>query len=158
VGADELRGKGLAPPLRGTSHRLEDRPIHQRLNASLAAGALAKEATVYRFSNFFCNAAQNFSEEWIKDNKFMKTKILRNTLAAVNLLAALSILVCAAAQGQSGTAAPNHHTYTLIDLGTFGGPTSYNYSANARAMNAQGAVDGLADTARSTWAPAPSSR
>jgi probable HAF family extracellular repeat protein len=76
----------------------------------------------------------------------MKTKILRNALTTVCLLAALSILICAAAPGQSSTAAPMHHTYTLIDLGTFGGPTSYNYPENARAMNAQGAVDGLAAT------------
>jgi uncharacterized membrane protein len=81
-----------------------------------------------------------------KENNFMKTKILRNILTTVYLLAALGILICAAAPGQSRTAAPMHHTYTLIDLGTFGGPTSYNYSENARAMNAQGAVDGLADT------------
>ena len=76
----------------------------------------------------------------------MKEKILRNILTTVCLLAALSILICAAVPGQSSTAAPIHHTYTLIDLGTFGGPTSGNFSENARAMNAQGAVDGLADT------------
>jgi probable HAF family extracellular repeat protein len=81
-----------------------------------------------------------------KERHLMKTKILRNILTTVCLLAALSILICAAAPGRSSTTAPMHHTYTLIDLGTFGGPTSYNYPENAREMNNRGEVTGQAAT------------
>ncbi len=76
----------------------------------------------------------------------MKTKILRNILTAVNLLAALGILVCAAAPDSPAQQKPKHRTYRLIDLGTLGGPTSYSYAIIAQSMNARAAVIGQADT------------
>src|SRR5215471_10772693 len=76
----------------------------------------------------------------------MKTKILRNALSAVNLLAAVSVAICTLVQGGTAQQMPQHHTYQLIDLGTFGGPTSYNFSENAREMNNRGEVTGQAAT------------
>jgi probable HAF family extracellular repeat protein len=80
----------------------------------------------------------------------MKTKIVRNTLTAVNLLAALSIAVCAVVQGSTAQQTPpQHHTYQLIDLGTLGGPSSYQ-SVNGpqdQIINDAGVVGFTADTA-----------
>src|SRR5215470_1761743 len=78
----------------------------------------------------------------------MKTKILRNALSALNLLAALSIVVCAVVQGSTAQQTPQHHTYKLIDLGTLGGPRSYQ-SVNGpqdQIINDAGVVAFTADT------------
>ena len=79
----------------------------------------------------------------------MKTKILRNALTTVNLLAALSVAVCALVQGSTVQQTPQHHTYQLIDLGTLGGPKSYQ-SENGpedQIINDAGVVGFTADTA-----------
>jgi len=82
----------------------------------------------------------------------MKTKIFRNALAAVNLLAALSIVVCAVVQGSTAQQTPS---YTLIDLGTLGGPNSFFNGAPPLMVNNAGVVAGQADTSTTCSLPDP---
>ncbi len=65
-----------------------------------------------------------------------------------NLLAALAMPVGMAAQDNSSPNHHRHHTYRLIDLGTFGGPTSgFNAEGNGGPyINSHGAVGGYAQT------------
>src|SRR5664280_385717 len=68
-------------------------------------------------------------------------------MTVVYLFAALAMPVWTAAQDNpSPDNHHRHHQYRLIDIGTFGGPTSYNFSENAQPMNSRGIVTGQADT------------
>src|SRR6266849_6638941 len=93
----------------------------------------------------------------------MKTKF-RMLLAAITFSAALALLFAALAlpgrlaaqHNQDNNQDPNrrHHHYTLIDLGTFGGPTSYFMGGFDGILNNHGTAAGWADT--STPDPFPS--
>ena len=84
----------------------------------------------------------------------MKTSACK-WMAVVYLLAALAVTIGLAAQDNPSqkTAviaaqdkAPGHHPrYTVMDVGTFGGPTS-GYTGNAVIINDRGVVVGVADT------------
>lgn len=74
----------------------------------------------------------------------MKTKILASTLLSLGLILALAGVLPVKSAGDAPRA--HHSQYTLIDLGTFGGPTSYNYPENSRVMNNRGEIDGEAAT------------
>lgn len=58
------------------------------------------------------------------------------------LIAALSIQAQTAAPQQS----TRHHHYQLIDMGTFGGPSSYFTIVGTRPVNMHGTATGAADT------------
>lgn len=66
-------------------------------------------------------------------------------ITVVSLLAALATPVRMAAQ-DSTTQSHKHHRYKLIDLGTFGGPTSWVSNPDAKDLNNRGTVQGWADT------------
>ncbi len=73
----------------------------------------------------------------------MKSRIL--TCITAMTLFALAIPVRLAAQEQKEQKADKPQQYTLIDLGTFGGPGSF-VGFNVAAVNNQGTVVGGADT------------
>ena len=96
-------------------------------------------------------------EKNMKQNVKSKFRML---LAAITFSAALALLFAAlalpgrlAAQHNQG-ANPTHHHYKLIDLGTFGGPTSYFTNGFDGILNNHGTAAGWADT--STPDPVPS--
>src|SRR5215467_272604 len=66
----------------------------------------------------------------------------QNFFAAITLLAALAIPVSVAADDQGHH---KHHHYQLIDIGTFGGPTSATQD-ELQVLNRRGMVAGGADT------------
>lgn len=71
----------------------------------------------------------------------------------LTLLAALAISHSVAAQGTAiQTNKPKHHTYKLIDIGTFGGPNSYIVG---NGINSSGAVIGVAETPTTDPFPPP---
>jgi probable HAF family extracellular repeat protein len=75
----------------------------------------------------------------------MKSRILRR-ITAIGLFAALAIPVRLAAQEQQQQEHKKEHTrYRLVDIGTFGGPSS-NVNPGTVVINKQGAVVGSADT------------
>ena len=70
-------------------------------------------------------------------------------VTALSLFAALTIPLNVAAQNNAAQIPkPTHHHYKLVDVGTFGGPSSTNGfgGIGAKTMNSGGAVTGLADT------------
>jgi probable HAF family extracellular repeat protein len=69
-------------------------------------------------------------------------------MPVVSLFVALAMPIGMAAQDNpSQTNKPKHHTYKLIDLGTFGGPNSFFFSAPVGDnINNHGTVVGAADT------------
>src|SRR5215831_21305629 len=103
------------------------------------------------FPRFFCHAAQNFSEEWIKDN-IMKKKILGNALLSFGIILALMSVLPDRLPG-AGKASPP--SYTLIDLGTLGGPNSFFNGAPPLMVNNAGVVAGQADTSTTCSLPDP---
>lgn len=74
----------------------------------------------------------------------MKSRIL-TCFTAIALFAALSVPLQTAAQNSDKHHSKQHH-YQFIDLGTFGGPTSFDFGEYP-ALNNQGTVVGVADTA-----------
>jgi probable HAF family extracellular repeat protein len=77
----------------------------------------------------------------------MKSRIMMWTIA-VSLFTALAMPVCMTAQDAS---TPDHHhrhhTYTLVDLGTFGGANSYPIIVESvQTLSQSGVVAGCADT------------
>jgi probable HAF family extracellular repeat protein len=67
-------------------------------------------------------------------------------ITAMSLFATLAVLVRLAAQdGTAQASKPKHHHYQLIDLGTFGGPTS-GLNFGTEVVNNRGTVGGQADT------------
>jgi probable HAF family extracellular repeat protein len=74
-------------------------------------------------------------------------KNLTMYITTLTLLAALTVPVQLAAQDN---ASPNHkakhHHYKLIDVGTFGGPSSLFSNPDSRAINNRGTATGFADT------------
>jgi len=100
-----------------------------------------------RIRNFFCHAGQNFSEEWIKDNKLMKTKMLASTLLSLGVVLALAAIL--PVQLTFGTPKASPLRYRLIDMGTLGGPASHQ-SVNGpedQIINDAGVVGFTGDTA-----------
>ena len=71
----------------------------------------------------------------------MKSRIL-TFFTAIALLAALSVSVQTAAQNNHR---PTHHHYQLIDVGTFGGPSSSTQD-ELKVLNRRGVLTGGADT------------
>ncbi len=76
----------------------------------------------------------------------------QNCFTAITLLAALAIPASLAADDDDGDHHHKHHHYKLIDLGTFGGPSSYlsidngvNHAPNL-VLNSRGIAVGWADT------------
>ena len=69
-------------------------------------------------------------------------------MPVVSLIAALAMPVCIAAQDSSSQGhKAKHHTYKLIDMGTFGGPNSFFFSSPVGDnINNRGTVVGAADT------------
>jgi probable HAF family extracellular repeat protein len=70
------------------------------------------------------------------------------TINALTLAAAIVIPIALAAQDDASQHhKPRHHTYKLVDLGTFGGPNSFYFSEPiVRSVNNLGTVVGGADT------------
>jgi len=78
----------------------------------------------------------------------VKSRIL-SSITAITLFAALAIPIGLAAQDDTAQAnKPKHHHYQLIDMGTFGGPSSYiNSPANlVPALNRRGTTVGGSGT------------
>jgi uncharacterized membrane protein len=76
----------------------------------------------------------------------MKSRI-RNWSTAAALVAALTVSVGMAAQDNPSTNHHRHHTYQLIDLGTFGGPNSYPITVDSvQTLSQNGVVAGCAET------------
>jgi probable HAF family extracellular repeat protein len=73
----------------------------------------------------------------------MKSRTLLSVAAV--LFAVLAFAGRSAAQGNQDHTHQHHH-YSLIDMGTFGGPQSYNYGEDAQSLNNRGTVVGQADT------------
>lgn len=73
----------------------------------------------------------------------MKCRFLM-CIPAIALLAALAIPVSLAAQDNRDNH-PKHHSYQFVDLGTFGGPSSY-YIFTSSTLNNHGVATGTADT------------
>ena len=75
-------------------------------------------------------------------------KNLQAYIGGLTLLTALAMPVRLAAQGNTAQAnkPAQHHHYQLIDLGTFGGPTSYFSNGFDGILNPQGTNAGWADT------------
>jgi probable HAF family extracellular repeat protein len=73
---------------------------------------------------------------------------------AMTLLVVLAMPLPLAAQDSKAQAkAPSHHHYQLIDMGTFGGPSSYlnalsdgGFNGTAKVLNRRGIIAGWADT------------
>jgi hypothetical protein len=85
----------------------------------------------------------------------MHRRLMTPTTPIVTLFAALTIALGLAAQDTTVPAKrAQHHHYKLIDLGTFGGPTSYFSNGNDGILNNQGTGAGWVDT--STPDPYPS--
>jgi probable HAF family extracellular repeat protein len=76
----------------------------------------------------------------------VKTKGRLMLITAMILFAALAMPVQLAAQDKRDHNNHKHHHYQLIDLGTFGGPTSVNFGIYP-ALNNESTVIGVADTA-----------
>jgi len=75
--------------------------------------------------------------------------LVRHSTVARALLAALTMSLCMAAQDNpSPDHKPKHHKYSLIDIGTLGGPASYNSAGGVGnlILNDHGTVAGYADT------------
>jgi probable HAF family extracellular repeat protein len=73
----------------------------------------------------------------------------------LTLLAALAISHSVAAQGTAiQTNKPKHHTYKVIDIGTFGGPNS-SLGVGYQNINSSGAVIGVAETPTTDPFPPP---
>lgn len=70
-------------------------------------------------------------------------------ITTITLFAALANLVCMAAQGSpSPDHHSRHHTYKLIDFGTFGGPQTYpNLVESVQSLSATGVLSGCSETA-----------
>jgi hypothetical protein len=66
-------------------------------------------------------------------------------ITVVSLFVALATPTRMAAQ-DSTSQNHKHHHYKLIDLGTFGGPTSWVSNPDAKDLNNRGTVQGWADT------------
>jgi probable HAF family extracellular repeat protein len=89
-------------------------------------------------------------------------KRLHGLIPALAFLAAISIPVKLSAQRfQDGSAESKHHHYKLIDVGTFGGPSSYlsalldgGFFGSANVMNKNGTFAGWADTPAEDLFPA----
>ena len=75
----------------------------------------------------------------------MKPRI-STCITAVAFFAALSVPVQTAAQNNNNEHRPTHHHYQLIDMGTFGGPSSYFTIVGTRPVNTHGTATGAADT------------
>jgi hypothetical protein len=68
----------------------------------------------------------------------------------LTLLTAMVLFAAVAAPAGRAQASPQHHHYALIDLGTFGGPSSYfSIPLPTKVMNNRGVAVGWADTALS---------
>ncbi len=70
----------------------------------------------------------------------------RTMTVVMILFAALAVTSQLAAQ-DSPAKKPKHHHYRLVVIGTFGGPNSYPFSGDAKALSNRGAAVGQADTA-----------
>ena len=69
-------------------------------------------------------------------------------MPVVSLFAALAMPIGMAAQENSTqNQKPKHHTYKLIDLGTFGGPSSFVNGPTVPIMGNNGTYAGEAETA-----------
>ena len=93
-----------------------------------------------------------------KNDTNMKTKF-RMLLSAITFIAGLALLFAAlalpgrlAAQDKQGNN-PKHHHYKLIDLGTFGGPTSYFRTVRSRHPEQSGDGRGLGGYVHSRSSP-----
>jgi probable HAF family extracellular repeat protein len=74
-------------------------------------------------------------------------KFKKCSVVVMSLFAALAIPVCMAAQDNpSQDHKSKHHQYKLIDLGTFGGPSSFVSTPSAKVLNNRGMVAGWAET------------
>src|SRR5215469_1506104 len=79
----------------------------------------------------------------VERRRAVKSKTSAALLVLI-LLAELMVSVRLIAQAQNDTDT-KHHRYRLVDLGTFGGPTSRNDGIYP-ALNDEGTVIGMADT------------
>ncbi len=76
----------------------------------------------------------------------MKSRIWM-LITALPLFAALAMPVGMAAQDSPPQDhKPKHHQYKLVDMGTFGGPSSYFIFIGARSLTNSGIASGIADT------------
>ena len=62
--------------------------------------------------------------------------------ASLSLCATLAIPSASSAQEEK----KEHHQYKLIDVGTFGGPSSLFSNPDSRVINSRGTATGVADT------------
>ncbi|MGE5214309.1 MAG: hypothetical protein ACM3NN_11535 [Nitrospirota bacterium] len=82
----------------------------------------------------------------------MKTKILASTLLSIAMILGLTALLPV---GSIVSEPVSHTRYTLIDLGTFGGPNSYFNGAPPAMINRAGVAAGAADTSTACSLPDP---
>src|SRR5690349_5872550 len=66
-------------------------------------------------------------------------------MTAVCLFAARVVTLQLSAQNNPELKTKHHHKYRVVDVGTFGGPTS-DYNSGSVIINGRGAVVGVADT------------
>lgn len=86
----------------------------------------------------------------MKLQRAQKARMFSNIIA-MSLIAAFALPLVSLAQGQKEDKNEHHH-YKLIDVGTFGGPSSAFSNPDSRVINNRGAAAGWADTS----APDPS--
>ena len=84
------------------------------------------------------------------------------TLTCVTAIAFATLAVSVQLSGQERDDKPKHHHYKLIDLGTFGGPSSYlsalfdgGFFGSANVMNKNDTFAGWADTPTKDSLPPP---